>query len=69
MLLLETEDNEFAPLLVRLVRKTIVDLTSDDPITLEGTKIRINAEGFVIKGIDPNTHRPIRESYQWFDLY
>lgn len=70
VIILSNEDAEWGQLLVRLLRKLVRDVSNkDDHVYLDATKMRVSAQGIILRFIDPSKQKPIQETYAWSELY
>lgn len=66
LVLLTTADNSLAKYLPVLLRKFIKDYNPlSEPLYLNGVKIKVGGEGFVIKMVDHDTQKVATESWAW----
>lgn len=40
-----------------------------EPLSLEGVKLKVSAQGIRLKMVDHDTQKPTTESWDWMDLF
>lgn len=69
VIIIATQGIDIGSLLVWLVKSLIQDVESnDDPIYLDGVKVKVSKEGITLKYIDRSIQKKSVDSYTWDEL-
>ena len=70
VIIMTTSDVDVAKWLPILLRKLLQDYNPlSEPLYLDGIKVKVGAEGVVIKMVDRDTQKVTTDSWQWKDLF
>ncbi len=70
VLIITTSDAEITRYLPRLLRKVFVDMNPlPEPLYMDGMKIKADANGFELKGVDHDTQKVTVDKWTWRELF
>ena len=70
ILIITAKDAEITPYLPQLLRKIFIDLNPlPEPLYLDGMKIKADATGFELKGIDHDSQKVTVDRWKWKELF
>jgi len=69
VIIISSQDKDIGALLIILLRKLISQYNpAQEPIRLEGIKIRLSEEGIYLRALDPDTQKKVNEFWKWEDF-
>jgi predicted nuclease of predicted toxin-antitoxin system len=70
IILSHTPEPDLGALLVRLLRKLLVDYNPlSEPLYLDGIKVKLSSEGITLRVLDHDTQQKAVDFWRWKDLY